>query len=125
LQRSTQDIRIQTNLSVGIGRYLKNTNQLLRRRIRVIATFTWLPLLLLSVIEGHALGGSIQISFLRDIEAHVRFLIALPALLGAELVVRMRLGSVGLFVERNIVVAEDRANSARETGPCSGHFTRS
>jgi hypothetical protein len=61
------------------------------------------------VIEGHALGGSIKISFLRDIEAHVRFLIALPVLLGAELVVHIRLGSVvGRFVERNIVVAEDR-----------------
>ena len=47
----------------------------LRRRILAIATFTWLPLLLLSVIEGHALGGSLNISFLRDIEAHVRFLI--------------------------------------------------
>jgi hypothetical protein len=83
--------------------------ELLRRRILVIATFTWLPLLLLSVIEGHAFGGSIRISFLRDIEAHVRFLIALPVLLGAELVVLIRLGSVvRRFVERNIVVAEDR-----------------
>ena len=81
----------------------------LRRMILAIATFTWLPLLLLSVIEGHALGGSLNISFLRDIEAHVRFLIALPALLGAELVVHIRLGSVvRRFVEGNIVVAEDR-----------------
>ena len=81
----------------------------LRRRILSVATFTWLPLLLLSVIEGHALGGSLNISFLRDIEAHVRFLIALPALLGAELVVHIRLGSVvRRFVEGNIVVAEDR-----------------
>jgi hypothetical protein len=89
LQRSTQDIRLQTNLSGGIGRYLKNTNQLLRRRILVIATFTWLPLLLLPVIAGYALGGSIQI-FLRNIE---------PVLLGAELVVHIRLGSVaGRFV---------------------------
>jgi hypothetical protein len=89
LQSSTQDIRLQTNLSGGIGRYLKNTNQLLRRRILVIATFTWLPLLLLPVIAGYALGGSIQI-FLRNIE---------PVLLGAELVVHMHLGSVvGRFV---------------------------
>jgi hypothetical protein len=83
--------------------------ELLRRRILVITTITWLPLLLLSVIEGHALGGSVTISFLRDIEAHVRFLIALPVLVGAELVVHIRLGSaVRRFVERNIVVAEDR-----------------
>jgi hypothetical protein len=84
--------------------------ELLRRRILAITIFTWLPLLLLSLIEGHAHGGSIKISFLRDIEAHVRFLIALPVLLGAELLVHIRLGSVvRRFVERNIVVAEDRA----------------
>jgi hypothetical protein len=83
--------------------------ELLRRRILAITIFTWLPLLLLSVIEGHALGGGIKISFLRDIEAHVRFLIALPVLLGAELVVHIRLDSaVRRFVERNIVVADDR-----------------
>jgi hypothetical protein len=83
--------------------------ELLRRRILAIMTFTWLPLLLLSVIEGHALGGSVKISFLRDVEAHVRFLIALPLLLGAELVVHIRLGSVvRRFVERNIVAVEDR-----------------
>jgi hypothetical protein len=71
--------------------------------------FAWLPLLLLSVIEGHAVGGSINIPFLRDIEAHVRFLIALPVLLGAELVVHVRMGSVvRRFVERNIIEVEDR-----------------
>jgi hypothetical protein len=83
--------------------------ELLRRRILAITIFTWLPLLLLSAIEGHALSGSFKISFLRDIEAHVRFLIALPVLLGAELVVQIRLGSVvRRFVERNIIAAQDR-----------------
>ena len=97
-----------------------DTLELLRRRTLAITIFTWLPLLLLSVIEGHALGGSIKISFLRDIEAHVRFLIALPVLLAAELVVHVRLGSVvRRFVERNLVVPEDMpkfsaaVNSAR------------
>ena len=97
-----------------------DTLELLRRRILVITAFTWLPLVLLSVIEGHAIGGSIKISFLRDIEAHVRFLIALPVLLAAELVVHVRLGSVvRRFVERNLVVPEDlpkfsaAVNSAR------------
>jgi hypothetical protein len=84
--------------------------QLLGRRTLAITIFTWLPLLLLSVIEGHAFGGSIKISFVHDIEAHVRFLIALPVLLGAELVVHIRLDPVvRRFVERNIVVGEDRS----------------
>ena len=82
---------------------------LLHRRILVITLFAWLPLLLLSVLEGRALGGPINIPFLRDIEAHVRFLIALPMLIATELVVHGRLGpAVRRFVERQIVVPEDR-----------------
>jgi hypothetical protein len=82
--------------------------ELLRRRILVITLFAWLPLLLLAALEGHILGGSIKISFLRDIEAHIRFLIALPVLVAAELVVHLRLVPVvRRFVERQIVVADD------------------
>jgi hypothetical protein len=83
--------------------------ELLQRRILLVGLFAWLPLMLLSVMEGHAPGQDIKISFFRDIETHVRFLIALPVLLGAELLAHIRLGSVvRRFVERNIVVGEDR-----------------
>ena len=62
------------------------------------------------MLDGHALGGGFKIDFLHDIEAHVRFLIALPVLLAGEVVVHPRLGlSVRRFVERRIVVAEDLA----------------
>ena len=82
--------------------------ELLQRRVVVIALFTWLPPLLLSVIEGGVSGGSIKIPFLYDIEAHVRFLVALPALLIAELGVHRRVGPViRRFVERRIIAPED------------------
>jgi hypothetical protein len=82
--------------------------ELVGRRIVVIAFFAWVPLLFLSLIGGHALGGAIKIPFLYDIEAHVRFLIALPLLLVAELIVHTRIRSaVKNFVERRIIVAED------------------
>lgn len=82
--------------------------ELLLRRVLVITLFAWLPLLLLSVLDGHTLAGAVKISFLRDIEAHVRFLVALPALIIAELVVHRRISPlVRRFVERRIVVAED------------------
>ena len=82
--------------------------ELLQQRILVITLFAWLPLLLLSVLEGHALGGPIKIAFLRDIEAHVRFLIALPMLIAAELVVHDRLSPVvRQFVKGHIVVTKD------------------
>ena len=56
----------------------------LRRRIVVIVMVAWLPLLVLSALEGHLLGGSVIVPFLADIETHVRFLVALPLLLVAE-----------------------------------------
>jgi hypothetical protein len=50
----------------------------------------------------------VKLTFLRDIEAHVRFLIAVPVLIAAELIVhrRMRI-TVKRFVERGIVKTED------------------
>ena len=64
--------------------------ELVSRRVVVIALVAWLPLLVLSLIGGHALGGTIKIPFLYDIEAHVRFLIALPLLIIAEVIVHDR-----------------------------------
>jgi hypothetical protein len=68
----------------------------------------WLPLLILSLLGGHALGGGITLPFLHDIETQIRLLIALPVLIFAELIVHMRLRPVlQRFVDRNIVLADD------------------
>ena len=78
------------------------------RRVVVIVGVAWLPLLLLALIGGDAAGGSLQIPFLYDIEAQVRFLIALPILIVAEVIVHSRLvPMVRRFVERRLVVSED------------------
>ena len=83
--------------------------ELVRRRVLVLAGVAWVPLLLLSAVAGQALGGGIEIPFLQDIEVHVRFLIALPILIGAELVVHRRIRSVvARFVREGIVIPEDR-----------------
>ena len=55
--------------------------ELVRRRVVVIVAIAWLPPLVLSMIDGHALGGAIALPFLHDIETHVRFLVALPTLI--------------------------------------------
>jgi hypothetical protein len=82
---------------------------LLRRRIVVITLFVWLPLLVLSTLEGRALGG-VRIPFLEDVDAQVRLLVALPLLLLAEKVIHDRLRpAVSLFVEEGIVRPEDRS----------------
>ena len=55
--------------------------EFLQRRVLTITLFVWLPLLFLSELEGHAIGGGVKIPFLHDIEANARFLVALPALI--------------------------------------------
>jgi hypothetical protein len=62
----------------------------MRRRVIAIVLLAWLPLLLLSALDGKAWGG-VDAAFLTDLEVHVRFLLAVPLLLLAEGVVRRRL----------------------------------
>lgn len=82
--------------------------QLVRKRILFIALFAWLPLLLLSTLERHLFGGSATVPFLMDFEVHVRFLVALPLLIGAELVVHRCFNAslVSSLSLRNSVLAE-------------------
>jgi hypothetical protein len=79
---------------------------LVKRRLIFFSLITWLPLLLLSVLSGEALGGAIKVPFIYDADVHVRFLVALPLLLVAELVVHQRIRLiVRQFIERGIVPA--------------------
>jgi hypothetical protein len=88
--------------------------ELLYRRITVIPLITWLPLLLLALL-GSSGESSTRLSFFQDVEVHVRFLVALPILIAAELIVHSRLRpAVRRFVERRIVPLPEmsRFNSA-------------
>jgi hypothetical protein len=87
-----------------------DTLELLRRRILVITLLAWLPLLVLSVVEGHAWGSSVRMPFLKDVDAHVRFLIALPLLVMAEIVIHQRMRPlIRQFVERGLIADTARA----------------
>ena len=77
---------------------------MVRRRIVVISTLAWLPLLVLSAIEVRLLDGSVGVPFLFDVEVHVRYLAVLPLLIVAELVVHQRLRPLlQQFLERNLI----------------------
>jgi hypothetical protein len=82
---------------------------LLRRRILFFAVFGWLPLLLLSSLEGHLVaGGGVAVSFARDVDVHVRFLIVVPLLVLAELVVHQRMRPIArAFLDRNLIPEAD------------------
>jgi hypothetical protein len=82
---------------------------LVHRRILTGVLVTWLPLLLLAIWEGQAWGGDIKVPFLRDAEAHARFLVALPLLILAELVVHVRMRRVvGQFLARDLISSADQ-----------------
>ena len=87
-----------------------DTLQLLLRRVIVLTVLAWLPLLLLSVAEGHAWGDSVKLPFLYDAELHVRLLFTLPLLILAELVVHQRMRLVVVqFLERGLIPDAARA----------------
>lgn len=78
--------------------------ELLRRRVLVLCGVSWLPLLLLAMLEGNAWGRAVKVPFLLDAEVYARFLLALPLLIIAELVIHERMRSVvRQFLERGLV----------------------
>ena len=86
-----------------------------RRRIVVISLLAWLPLLVLAALGGRLLGGDVAVPFLMDVDVHVKFLVAIPLLVAAELVVHQRMRAVATtFRDRNLIpaAAEDRLEAA-------------
>jgi hypothetical protein len=64
------------------------------RRIVLFAGLTWLPLLVMTAIDGTLAGGSAGIAFLQDPVPHTRFLIALPLLVFAAMIIDPSVASV-------------------------------
>ena len=81
--------------------------ELLSRRMIGIPSVAWLPLLLLTAYEGFAIGHAVRVPFLYDLEVHARYLVAIPILLIAEIVVHQRIRVVvRQFVDTGIVMPE-------------------
>jgi hypothetical protein len=86
-----------------------NALELARRRIVTISLVAWLPLLLLTALQGAAFGG-VAVPFVNDVQVHIRFLVAVPLLVGAELLVHLRLRPIAQeFIARRLVPEESRA----------------
>jgi len=78
--------------------------QLLARRLIAIALLAWLPLLVLAMLEGHLRGNRVVVPFLADVETHIRFLVVVPLLLVAELMVHQRLLPIArTFLEEKLI----------------------
>jgi hypothetical protein len=82
----------------------KTSDGLARRHILAAVLLAWLPLLLLSAAEGYAWGDRVSLTFLQDMEMHVRLLIAVPLLIAAERFVHRQLPPVvANFLERDMI----------------------
>ena len=82
--------------------------ELLHRRIFFSILLTWVPLAVLAMFSSVGRGSG-RVPFYTDIEVHARFLIALPVLIGAELLVHSRIRlAVRRFLEWRIVLPEQR-----------------
>lgn len=77
---------------------------LLYRRIIVLVLFLWVPLLILSALDGHLLSRNSFMPFLLDMDVHVRLLLVVPLLIFAELIVHRRMRFMEKqFRERDLI----------------------
>jgi len=78
------------------------------RRIAVLVALTWMPLLLLSLKDGFAFGDRVKIPFLYDFSMYGRFLLSLPLLLIAEIVIDPAIRqAVAEFVHAGLVPGQE------------------
>ena len=81
--------------------------ELVRRRVVMSVLLCWVPLAL-PVPGAVSPFGEARLSFFRDIETHVRFLVSLPVLILAEMIVHQRIRPVvKAFIERRVVTEEE------------------
>jgi hypothetical protein len=80
----------------------------IKRRALLAAILTWIPLLILSQMQGLAYGHAVPISFLKDFSAYTRFLLAIPLFLIAENIIGPRIaGTAAHFIKSGVVLEKD------------------
>jgi hypothetical protein len=94
-------------VSQGLLRIGVHDSVLLRLRVAaifILPLLAWLPLLVLSTLDGKLLPGTVGTPFLLDLSAHIRLLVALPLFVLAARVGEARiLPTVQQFLARRIV----------------------
>jgi hypothetical protein len=78
------------------------------RRVVAWLILTWLPLVVLSIVEGTAWGNRVKIPLLYDFSIYGHFLVALPLLIAAEVVIDPFIRRVvSLFNSSGLIREED------------------
>ena len=79
------------------------------RTAAILAAITWLPLCVLSIVQGLAFGNR-NISFFHDIGVHARFLVGVPILVLVDVPIGRRLRQVARhFLSAGLIREEDRS----------------
>lgn len=87
-----------------LGHLWGDATRIVMARIMVFILVAWLPLLVLSAFDGHLLSRGLPVPFLADVDVHIRFLVAMPLLVGAELLVHQRMRPImQLFLDRRLI----------------------
>jgi hypothetical protein len=95
---------------VGI---IKGAGPSVARRSLLFIAVTWLPLLVFTTLEGHALGPTPRSAFLLDFATYTRLFIAVPLIFLAEEVVGPQMRNAGLrFIHAGIIRAESHPGFA-------------
>jgi len=76
------------------------------RRAMFLALVTWLPLFILSVLQGVAFDHRVELPFLYDFAVSVRFLICVPLLIIAEVLLDTRTKAVVTHFARSGLIPE-------------------
>ena len=80
--------------------------ELVHRRIILFLAICWLPLLVFTLLSGKALGG-VHVPFLKDIETQFTFLISIPLLFAADLLVHKRMQQTVHHFRSQGIIADD------------------
>jgi len=92
-------------LQVRLGLMTLQRPRILRRAF-VFALVAWLPLLILSALQGVVLKN-VRIPFLYDPSAHIRFLLSVPLLIVAEVVIGPRIvAATSHFITSGLILEE-------------------
>ncbi|HSA55653.1 MAG TPA: hypothetical protein VLE53_08100 [Gemmatimonadaceae bacterium] len=85
--------------------------RVLRRRAIAAVLVTWVPLAVLSAVQGLAIRPNVRESFLLDISAYGRYVVALPLLILSERIVLPALGQVARHIATSgLLLAHQRAS---------------
>lgn len=78
-----------------------------KRRHIALITLCWLPLLLLTAIEGNLYNTSIDSPFIYDLTPYVRYLVILPLLINADIIIDQLIISVLQSVSTSGILGDD------------------